>query len=149
MQRLAAIMMVAVLPALTGCSGFFPPVNGGGGGGGGGTGNYVYVANATTMTVSGFGIGKGTLTAVANSPVALGYAPVTMVVTPSNSFLYVASATTINVYSIGSNGVLTVPSAGNTAAVATVSSLDVSPDGTTIRAQSKPAARSDASTGLA
>jgi len=129
MQRLAAIMMVAVLPALTGCSGFFPPVNGGGGGGGGGTGNYVYVANSTTMTVSGFGIGKGTLTAVANSPLTLGYAPVTMVVTPSNSFLYVASATTINVYSIGSNGVLTVPSAGNTAAVATVSSLDVSPDG--------------------
>jgi 6-phosphogluconolactonase len=127
-QGLAALIVAAALPALTGCSGFFPPVNGGGGGGGT-TGNYVYVANSNANSIGGFSIGTGTLTAVANSPLALGYTPVTMVVTPSNSFLYVASASTINVYLIGANGSLTVPTGGATAAVATVASMDVSPDG--------------------
>ena len=127
-QWLAKIAMAVALVPLMGCSGFFPPINGGGGGGGA-TGNYVYVANSTTETVSGFGIGKGTLTAVSRTPMALDYAPITMVVTPSNKFLYVASTTTINVYLIGSDGSLTAPTAGSATAVATVSSLAVSPDG--------------------
>jgi 6-phosphogluconolactonase len=129
LRRRAAALLVMALPALVGCSGFFVPVNGGGGGGGGASSNNVYVANSVTNSVSGFAVGTGTLKAVPNSPLALGYSPVAMVVTPSNSFLYVAGASSINVYPIGTDGSLTVLSGGNTAAVATVVSLDVSPDG--------------------
>jgi 6-phosphogluconolactonase (cycloisomerase 2 family) len=127
-RRLVAGMVAATLPVLTGCTGFFPPVDTGGGGGGA-TGNYAYVANAGTGSVSGFSIGTGTLTAVANSPLSLGYAPLALVVTPANNFLYVAGPTSINVYLIASNGAISVPTNGSTAAVATVVSLDVSPDG--------------------
>lgn len=128
-RRLVATLIAAVLPVLTGCSGFFVPVDGGGSGGGA-TGNYVYVANsATTSSVGGFAIGTGTLKAVPNSPFALTYSPLAMVVTPSNKLLYVAGLSNINVYLIGSNGSLSVPANGSTAAIATVVSLDVSPDG--------------------
>lgn len=129
MQRLVVMLGAALLPALTGCTGFFVPVNGGGGGGGTTGNNVVYVANAATNSVAAFAIGTGTLTTVANSPLALGYSPVAMVVTPSNSFLYVAAPTSINVYLIGSNGSLSVPSGGSTLVPAVVASLDVSPDG--------------------
>jgi 6-phosphogluconolactonase len=129
LRRVAVVLVVMALPALVGCSGFFVPVNGGGGGGGGASSNNVYVANSVTNSVSGFAVGTGTLKAVPNSPLALGYSPVAMVVTPSNSFLYVAGSSSINVYPIGTDGSLTVLSGGNTAAVATVVSLDVSPDG--------------------
>ncbi|HEU5340375.1 lactonase family protein [Edaphobacter sp.] len=124
----ARVMAVATLPFLAGCTGFFPPVNGGGGGGGS-TGNYVYVANANRSSISGFSIGAGKLTKVANSPLPLGYTPVAMAVTPSNSFLYVAGPLSINVYAMNANGSLTVPTNGSTVASATVVSLDVSPDG--------------------
>jgi 6-phosphogluconolactonase len=128
-RRFLLMMVAALLPVLTGCSGFFVPVNGGGGGGGGTTGNYAYVANALTNSVSGFAIGTGTLTAVPNTPLALGYTPIAMVVTPSNGFLYVAGPSSINVYLIGTNGALAAPTSGSTVAVGTVVSLDVSPDG--------------------
>jgi len=123
------LMVAAMLPFVAGCTGFFPPINGGGGGGGGSTGNYVYVANAGRDSVSGFSIGTSKLTKVANSPLALGYTPVAMAVTPSNSFLYIAGPASINVYAVNANGSLTVPANGSAAAIATVVSLDVSPDG--------------------
>lgn len=129
LQRLVVMMSAALVPALTGCSGFFVPVTGGGGGGGTTGNNVVYVANATTSSVSGFSIGTGTLTQVTNSPLALGYSPVAMVVTRSNSFLYVAGPVNINVYPIASDGSISVPTNGSTVAVASVASLDVSPDG--------------------
>jgi 6-phosphogluconolactonase len=128
MRRLAAMLVAAVLPALLGCNGFFVPENGGGGGGGTG-GNYVYVANSTTNSVSGFAVGTGRLSTVPNSPLALGYSPIAMTVTPSNSFLYVAGPGSINVYLIGTDGSLTVPSTGSGVVIANVVSLDVSPDG--------------------
>jgi 6-phosphogluconolactonase len=127
LRRVLQGVVAAVLPVMTGCAGFFPPINGGGGGGT--TGNYVYVANTLTNSLSGFSIGTGTLSNVVNSPLALGYTPVGMTVTPSNSFLYVAGPGSINVYPISSNGQLSVPTTGSAVAVATVVSLDVSPDG--------------------
>ena len=122
-------LVLAASSALVGCSNFFvPPDNsGGGGGGGGGTGTArVYVANGTTNTVSGFTIGTNKLTAVPNSPVSLGFAPTSLVVSPNNSFLYVSGPSSINVYTINSDGSLTAAQNGVTV---TVNSVDVSPDG--------------------
>jgi 6-phosphogluconolactonase (cycloisomerase 2 family) len=119
------LISVAIL-ALTGCGDFFvPPDNSGGGGGGTGTAR-VYVANATTGSIAGFTIGTDKLTAVPNSPVSLGFAPVAAVVSPNNAYLYVASSSSINVYAINSDGSLTAKQNG---ALISVASLDVSPDG--------------------
>jgi 6-phosphogluconolactonase len=121
----ALVTIAAALTALTGCGNFFvPPTTGGGGST---TNNRVYVANASTSTIAGFTIGTGTLTAVSGSPFSLGYAPLAAVVTPSNSFLYVAGGGAINVYAINSStGSLTSANGG---AIVNVVALDVSPDG--------------------
>jgi 6-phosphogluconolactonase len=126
-RQWAAIAAAIVLPVYTGC-GFFPPINSGGTTGGG-TGNTVYIANQAANSIGAFAIGTGTLTAVANSPVATSYKPLTMVVNPANTLLYVASATGIFVYFINSNGSLTTPSAGSQPAGVFATSLAISPDG--------------------
>lgn len=126
-RQWAAIAAAIVLPVFTGC-GFFPPINSGGTTGGG-TGNTVYIANQAANSIGAFAIGTGTLTAVANSPVATSYKPLTMVVNPANTLLYVASATGIFVYFINSNGSLTTPSTGSQPAGVFATSLAISPDG--------------------
>jgi 6-phosphogluconolactonase len=128
-QRWAAIAIGMVLPVFAGCSDFFPPINGGGTGGGGTTGNQVYVANQAASSIGGFVIGTGTLAAVNNSPLAAGYKPLSMVVTPSNALLYVGAANGIFVYFINSDGSLTTPSTGSQPAGVFAASLAVSPDG--------------------
>jgi 6-phosphogluconolactonase len=126
-RRWAAAAIALVMPILTGCSGFFPPVNGGGTTGG--TGNTVYIANQAANSIGAFAIGTGTLTAVANSPVATTYKPLTMVVNPANTLLYVGATTGIFVYFINSDGSLTTPSTGSQPAGVYATSLAVSPDG--------------------
>ena len=106
-RSLSGVIVVALAGMLTGCDGFFVPVNGSGSGGSGaGTGNYVYVGNAQTNSVSGFQVGTGVLTNLPNMPYDLGFSPAAMVVHPSNKFLYVAGVSSIFMYSIGSNGAL-------------------------------------------
>ncbi len=128
-QRWVAIAVAMVLPVFTGCAGFFPPINGGGGGGGGTTANLVYVANQGASSIGGFAIGTGTLAAVSGSPLAAGYKPLSMVVNPSNTLLYVGAATGIFVYFINPNGSLTVPTTGSQPAGVNAQSLTISPDG--------------------
>ena len=129
-QLWVAVAVAAVLPVFTGCGGFFPPINGGGGGGGGSTGNRVYVANQSASSIGGFTIGTtGTLTAVTNSPLSVGYKPLSMVVTPKNTLLYVGAATGVFVYFINSDGSLTVPSTGSQPAGVFATAMAVSPDG--------------------
>lgn len=137
MPWLVWVMAAVGLTVLTGCSGFFPPVTSTPTPGS--TGNYAYVANTTgtvasgtnsaTGTVTGFTVGTGTLTAVPSSPLILGYQPVAMTVTRNNKFLYVATLGNINVYTINSDGSLSVPSTGSGVAIVNVVSMDVSPDG--------------------
>jgi 6-phosphogluconolactonase len=118
------------MPLLVGCTGFFVPESDTGGGtGGGGTGNFAYIGNTSTSSIAGFTVGTGTLTAVSGSPLAAGYVPLSMVVTPNNNFLYVGGSTGIYLYLINSNGSLSVPSTGAIQTVAFAVSLVVSPDG--------------------
>ena len=128
-HRWAAVSVALALPVFTGCSGFFPPINGGGGGGGGSTGNRVYVANQAAGSIGAFSVGTGTLTTVNNSPVAVGYRPLSMVVTPNNALLYVGAATGVFVYFINSDGSLTTPGTGSQPAGVFAPAMAVSPDG--------------------
>jgi 6-phosphogluconolactonase (cycloisomerase 2 family) len=119
-----------VLPVFTGCAGFFPPINGSGGSGGGGsTLNRVYVANQAANSIGAFAIGTGTLTAVKNSPVATSYKPLSMVVTPNNTLLYVGALNGIFVYFINTDGSLTTPSTGSQPAGVFAPALTISTDG--------------------
>jgi 6-phosphogluconolactonase len=153
MERIArlgqwiGIGFAIVLPGLTGCSGFFPPLTDSGGGTGGNSGNSVYVANLTTSSITGFSIiaavpavaatattaataaVPASLTNVTNSPLAAGYQPLSMAVNPSNTFLYVGGVNGIYLYVLSSNGSLSVPSTGANQAVAYAVSLTISPDG--------------------
>ncbi|WP_433984921.1 hypothetical protein RBB78_11895 [Tunturiibacter empetritectus] len=126
--RWAVVGAALMLPVFTGCTGFFPPVNNSGGGTGA-TGNQVYVVNQTTKSVSGFVVGTATLTAVSNSPIALGSQPFAEVVTPNDAFLYIAGQASISLYLINSNGSLSAPSGGAVQNLVTAASLAVSPDG--------------------
>ena len=128
-QPWALIAGVLTLPVFTGCGDFFPPINGGGSGGGS-TANRVYVANQAASSIGGFAIGTGTLAAVNGSPLATAYKPVSMVVTPNNSLLYVGSVTGgIFVYFINSDGSLTTPSTGSQPAGVLAPAMAVSPNG--------------------
>lgn len=138
MRRLGAIRRVMLgmswtvlcvgLMVLTGCNGFFVDQKSSSSGTGT-TGNYVYVANSGTNTIAAFSIGTGTLTALTGSPLALGYSPNSLVVTPNNKFLYVAGPGAIYVYTIATDGTISGASAGAAVAISNDVSLDVSPDG--------------------
>ena len=126
-RQRSLLSMTVLLIALTGCDGFFvPPDNSGGGST---TNNRMYVANATTSSLSAFTIGTNTLTAISGSPISLSYVPVSAVVTPSNSFLYLAGPGAIFRYTINSDGTLTTPSTGAAVSAVSAVSLAVSPDG--------------------
>jgi 6-phosphogluconolactonase len=154
MRRCLVAMVAMVLPVLVGCSNFFVPPNSGGGGGSTGTATgYVYVANLTTSSLNGFGVvpavaavpavpatattpavpavpaTPAALAAVPGLPMKLAYQPISMVVTPTNTFLYVGSSGGIYLYAINSNGALTVPAANSKPAGVFAISMTVSPDG--------------------
>jgi 6-phosphogluconolactonase len=129
-QRWTVIVVIMVLPAFTGCGNFFPPLSTSGGSGGSTTSNRVYIANQAANSIGAFAIGTGTLAAVNNSPLATAYKPLSMVVTPNNSLLYVGSATGgIFVYFINSDVSLTTPSTGSQPAGVLAPAMTVSPDG--------------------
>jgi 6-phosphogluconolactonase (cycloisomerase 2 family) len=128
-------LILSLTATLVGCGNFFVPPDsssGGGGGGGGTSTSRVYVMNATagsnttTGSIAGFTIANGALTPVPNSPMAVQFQPLAAVVSPNNSFLYVAGPSSINVYAINSDGSLSALSNG---VVISVASLDISPDG--------------------
>jgi hypothetical protein len=126
------MLLMSGVMTLTGCSGFFVPVNNsgsGGGSGGGSTTDLVYVPNTLTNSVSGFSVGTGTLTDAPSMPYALGFTPQAAVVAVANTYLYVAGPGTLYAYVIGSGGALTAPAAGAAQVAVFALSLDVSPDG--------------------
>jgi 6-phosphogluconolactonase len=131
------VVLLAISLGLTGCGNFFQcegktscPT----GGGGSTTGDYAYVSNSSlgSAYVNGYDISSGTLVTATDFPYNLGYIPAAMAVTPTNSYLYVASeasAGEIFGYSIGTGGALTALNSGVAQASENVASIDISPDG--------------------
>ena len=81
------------------------------------SGNF-YVVNSGSNQIAGYYVNAGVLTALSGSPYAVPAPPLAITVAPNNSFLYVSTAGGIYVYTIASNGALTL---GN-------SSSSISPD---------------------
>ena len=137
----AALGLSAIL-LLAGCHNFFicegkaDCPSSGGGGGGSTTSDWVYVSNAAvnSTSISAYDIGNGSLAAISGSPYNIGFAPVAMVVSPSNAFLYAATMSTagnpgIYLFNINSTGQLSSANGGNALITAQISTMDISPDG--------------------
>jgi|HubBroStandDraft_6_1064221.scaffolds.fasta_scaffold08586_9 6-phosphogluconolactonase len=111
-----ARLFLAAAPLLSGCKGFWDVPSGSGGSGGGGTTSGVfYVLNQKTAQIAAYTIASGstTLTAVTNSPYSLGTTiPYTLAISPNGGFLYVGTVVGIFVYSVGSDGSLTILNGG-------------------------------------
>ncbi|HVT96303.1 MAG TPA: beta-propeller fold lactonase family protein, partial [Acidobacteriaceae bacterium] len=125
---------VSTLFALTGCGQFFPPLTSGGGGGGGtSTGDYLYVGNLGTnpLSIAGFSIGTTSLSGISGSNWSVELEPTALAVTPTDTYLYLGSAAGgIYVYTIGSNGALTIANNGSPVATGVSPSvLRVDPTG--------------------
>ena len=127
-QTLVTGILLFNLVGLTGCGDFFTKDTTTSTGTGDSTSGVdrVYVLAATAQTISGFTIGTGTLTAVPGNPLADAFIPQAAAITPSGSYLYGAGPGTVNVYTIASDGSLSLDTA---VYVATVVALAISPDG--------------------
>ena len=111
----SALLAAIVLIGTTGCSGFFVPVcqeTNSCGGGGGSYSSYAYVANAALGTIAGFPIPTATFTTLTGTNYNLGATPSAMTATPKGTFLYFAAAGSVFVYTIGTNGALTLGNNG-------------------------------------
>lgn len=100
---------------LSGCGKFFPPLTKGGGGGGSSSGDYLYVGNlgSNPLTVAGFSLSSSALSAISGSPFQVALTPNALAVTPNDSYLYVGSAAGgIYVFTIGSNGAISLANNG-------------------------------------
>ena len=127
-RRLVGLAFAGLI-GLTGCGGFFTKDNGTGTGTDGGSTsgvNRAYVLASTAKTISGFSIGTGTLTAVPGNPLSDSFVPQAAAITPSGAYLYAAGPGTINVFTVASDGSLSL---GTAVYIASVVSLAISPDG--------------------
>jgi len=109
----AALVAAAAIP---GCSGFWdaPPSSSSGGGTNPASGTF-YVLNQKTLQLAGFTFASGstTPTAVSGSPVTLPDLPLAMAISPSGSFLYVSTTSGIFLYTVNSDGSLTLGNNGS------------------------------------
>ncbi|HLY43039.1 MAG TPA: hypothetical protein VKR52_17635 [Terracidiphilus sp.] len=113
-RKWAPLIMMSVL-LIAGCKGFWDAPAGSSGGGGTTTASsgIFYVANVAASQIVGYSIDSGVVTALTGSPYAVPAAPVAMTVAPDNSFLYASTVTGIYVYTIASNGALTLANGGS------------------------------------
>jgi 6-phosphogluconolactonase (cycloisomerase 2 family) len=128
-----ARLVLAVAPVLAGCKGFWDVPSGSGSGGTGTASGKFYVLNQQTSEIAGFSFAAGatSLTAVTNSPYALGaIVPFSMAMSPNGGFLYLSSAAGIFVYSVnGSTGELTLLQSGQAIAADPAFTMAVDPSG--------------------
>jgi 6-phosphogluconolactonase (cycloisomerase 2 family) len=109
-----AWLALMLAPFLTGCKGFWnaPSSSGGTTPTTASSGNF-YVLNVQTNEIAGFYVNAGSLSSLSGSPYALPATPFSMTVAPNNNFLYVGTYNGIYVYTIGTNGSLTLGNSGN------------------------------------
>ncbi len=115
--RIGIAGSLAGLVLLAGCGKFFPPLNSGGGSGGSGSssGDYLYVGNLGTNppSIAGFTLANSALSVISGAPWQVSLEPTAVAVTPNASYLYLGSAAGgIYVYTIGSNGAITIANSG-------------------------------------
>jgi 6-phosphogluconolactonase (cycloisomerase 2 family) len=132
--RIGLCTPATALLVLAGCGQFFPPLGSGGSGSGGtSTGDYLYVGNLATnpLTIAGFSIGTTSISGISGSDWSVELEPTALAITPDDSYLYLGSAAGgIYVYTIGSDGAITLANSGTPVATGVSPSvLRVDPTG--------------------
>jgi len=114
MRRIPALFCLLLLGVTTGCDFFVSQNNctdctt---------TGDYLYVANGSNAYIAGFSVSTaGALSVLSNSPYNNGVAAQSLAITPTNSFLYVATTAGIFCYALSSDGAITVQNGGTAVA---------------------------------
>jgi 6-phosphogluconolactonase len=125
MRRIPALFCLLLLGLTSGCDFFTTPTNctdctt---------TGDYLYVANGNNTYLAGFGVSTaGALSVLPSSPYNNGVAAQSLAITPTNTFLYVATTSGIFCYLINSDGSITIQNSGSAVAadvVATAMQVD-------------------------
>jgi len=87
------------------------------------TGDYLYVGNGNNTNIAGFSVGTtGALSVLNGSPYNNGVAGLALAITPTNTFMYVATTNGIYCYLINSDGSITVQNSGSAVAQDVVAS---------------------------
>ncbi len=121
-----ARMALMAAPLLTGCKGFWnAPASSGTTPTTTASSGDFYVLNSQTAQLAGFYVNAGTLTALAGSPYTLPSTPLTVTIAPNNTLLYVSTINGIYVYTIASDGSLTLGNAGSPISSEPASSMQV------------------------
>jgi 6-phosphogluconolactonase (cycloisomerase 2 family) len=135
-RGIACLLLSICFAGISGCGQFFAKStstgsSGSSGSGGSTTGDYLYVANGNTSlnTISGFALSSGLLANLSGSPYSPGVTPYALAINPANTLLYVTDPLSgIYVYSIASNGALTLLNGGAVANVG-AESIAIDPSG--------------------
>ena len=121
---------VLVMFLLAGCKGFWDAAKSTGG-------NFaasgvLYVLNEKTSQVAVYQFAANSTgpTAVTGSPYTLGAAPFAMAFAPSGNFLYVSTVAGIYVYSVATDGTLTIANGGSVVSQDSAFAMKVDPSGT-------------------
>src|ERR1017187_8885207 len=85
-----------------------------------------YVLNQTTKQIAAYYISTGTLEQVSGSPYSLSSAPNCIAIAPGGGFLYIGTVSGIYLYTIGSDGALTIGNGGAVISSDIASALQVS-----------------------
>jgi hypothetical protein len=90
------------------------------------TGDYLYVGNNANTNIAGFSVATtGALSVTNGSPYNNGVAALSLAITPTNTFMYVATTNGIYCYLINSDGSITVQNGGSAVAQDMVASAMV------------------------
>jgi 6-phosphogluconolactonase (cycloisomerase 2 family) len=87
------------------------------------------VLDAATSQVAGLNITSGKLTSLTGSPYATPAGPLSLAISPNGNFLYVGTGTGIYVFTVGTNGQLTLGNGSKPVSADQAISMQVSSDG--------------------
>ena len=125
-----AALLLSATCLMGGCKGFWNPPSSSSGGGSSASSGDFYVLNLAKNQIAGYDVNKGSPTALTGSPYSI---PSTLgtfstiTVAPNNNFLYVSTANGIFVYTIASNGALTIGNGSGPVSPDQAISMQVSP----------------------
>jgi hypothetical protein len=125
-----ARLLLALIPFLSGCAGFWTPPSGSTGSGGTTTklsSGVFYVLNQATSQIIAYDINSGSLNQI--GAYTLSAAPTSIAIAPGGGFLYISSLAGIYLYDIGSSGALTVGNNGGVIASDPATAIAVDPSG--------------------
>ena len=135
MKRGWAILVLAAPFLLSGCKGFWDAPPASSSGSSTASGGSFFVLNIATQQLVGYSISSGNLTALPGSPYSLpsplsegGVAIASITVAPNAGFLYVGTVDGIYLYTIASNGQLTLGNSSAPISKDQALSMQVTPD---------------------